>query len=341
MKKLHIEFDLIVTDKTAEELMDTPEICLTDNILEAFEATNECEYIENFKIHNLASDAEGDEMLTVLRKDIVELYQEAQKTISQCKGTALSIQSVGIKNVLWSFFGSKCLPDEEKFSVGDIVVFHPFKTNSFYDAKLIEIKEGEDKPYLLQLGNKEEIWVYPIEVQSIAETYPKEPKPAEPKFKKGDIAYYACSPTVKHKCAVTKVMQNEHSGKWEYNVMFEWGKPGMWIPESDLEPYTGPKNEYSERIHAESVQESRIASEESHLRNLSQSMSNCDKHFDTILKDSFSKERRLNIAASIAAGWLACHGMTTPETIAIDALAVADALIIEVKKQITPKNEQI
>lgn len=165
---------------------------------------------------------------------------------------------------------------------------------------------------------------------------PPEPKPAEPKFKKGDIAYYACSPTVKHKCAVTKVMQNEHSGKWEYNVMFEWGKPGMWIPESDLEPYTGPKNEYSERIHAESVQESRIASEESHLRNLSQSMSNCDKHFDTILKDSFSKERRLNIAASIAAGWLACHGMTTPETIAMDALAVADALIIEVKKTNNP-----
>ena len=150
------------------------------------------------------------------------------------------------------------------------------------------------------------------EEQSAKSAHCLEPKPAEPKFKKGDIAYYACSPTVKHKCAVTKVMQNEHSGKWEYNVMFEWGKPGMWIPESDLEPYTGPKNEYSERIHAESVQESRIASEESHLRNLSQSMSNCDKHFDTILKDSFSKERRLNIAASIAAGWLACHGMTTP-----------------------------
>lgn len=285
-----------------------------------------------FGRHNLTSDAEGedDETLYVSRKKLQYFYENLRRVGENHAAFALQ-----------SLFGSKCLPDEEKFSVGDIVVFHPFKTNSFYDAKLIEIKEGEDKPYLLQLGNKEEIWAYPIEVQSIAETYPKEPKPAEPKFKKGDIAYYACSPTVKHKCAVTKVMQNEHSGKWEYNVMFEWGKPGMWIPESDLEPYTGPKNEYSERIHAESVQESRIASEESHLRNLSQSMSNCDKHFDTILKDSFSKERRLNIAASIAAGWLACHGMTTPETIAMDALAVADALIIEVKKQITPKNEQI
>lgn len=52
MKKLHIEFDLIVTDKTTEELMSIPDICLTDNILEALEATDECEYIENFKITN-------------------------------------------------------------------------------------------------------------------------------------------------------------------------------------------------------------------------------------------------------------------------------------------------
>lgn len=52
MKKLHIEFDLIVTDKTAEELTNAPEICLTDNILDALEATDECEYIENFKITN-------------------------------------------------------------------------------------------------------------------------------------------------------------------------------------------------------------------------------------------------------------------------------------------------
>lgn len=52
MKKLHIEFDLIATDKTVTELADAPEICLTDNILEALEATDECEYIENFKITN-------------------------------------------------------------------------------------------------------------------------------------------------------------------------------------------------------------------------------------------------------------------------------------------------
>lgn len=52
MKKLHIDLDLIITDKTANDIMDTPEICLMDNILEAIDATDECEYIENFKITN-------------------------------------------------------------------------------------------------------------------------------------------------------------------------------------------------------------------------------------------------------------------------------------------------
>lgn len=73
-------------------------------------------------------------------------------------------------------------------------------------------------------------------------------------------------------------MQNEHSGEWEYNVMFEWGKPGMYLPESDLEPCTEPEKE---------------------SLNLSQETANCDKEFDTIIKNSLSKERRLNIATTI------------------------------------------
>lgn len=53
MKKLHIEFDLIVTDKTASDIIDAPDICLIDNILEAIDATDECEDIKNFKIEEL------------------------------------------------------------------------------------------------------------------------------------------------------------------------------------------------------------------------------------------------------------------------------------------------
>lgn len=241
------------------------------------------------------------------------------------------------KVILEYFFGKHNLTSDAEGE--EMLMVERKRVQNLYDSHKLRRHHLAGEALINLFGSK----CLPDEAasESASKVANEEPRPAEPKFKVSDTASYVCSPTLKHKCTVTKVMQNEHSGKWEYNVMFEWGKPGMWIPESDLEPYTEPKKEDSQRLHAESVEESRIASEESHLRNLSQSMSNCDKHFDTILKDSFSKERRLNIAASIAAGWLACHGMTTPETIAMDALAVADALIIEVKKQITPKNEQI
>lgn len=82
------------------------------SIFDAFDQIFDRAYAFGKKIGNSDfSDAEEEEILTVPRKDIVELFQEVQKTISQCKGTALAVQSVGIKDVLWSFFGSKCLPD--------------------------------------------------------------------------------------------------------------------------------------------------------------------------------------------------------------------------------------
>lgn len=35
----------------------------------------------------------------------------------------------------------------------------------------------------------------------------EEPKPAEPKFKVGDIASYVCSPTLKHRCTITEAIK--------------------------------------------------------------------------------------------------------------------------------------
>lgn len=142
-----------------------------------------------------------------------------------------------------------------------------------------------------------------------------EPKPAEPKFKVGDTTSYVCSPTLKHKCTVSKVMQNEHSGRWEYNVMFEWGKPGMWISESDLEPYAEPEDNKAEEIADKALKP-------------------VEKHFDTILKDGFSKERRLNIAAMAMQGILAAGEDYTGDCkfIAMKSLELSDALIAEAEK---------
>lgn len=59
--------------------------------------------------------------------------------------------------------------------------------------------------------------------------------------------------------------------------------------------------------------------------NLSQETANCDKHFDNILKDCFSKERRLNIAAMITQGIMA---NPNPQMVEMDVHRVADLAIL-------------
>ena len=53
MKKIHMEFDLIVTDRDAQDLFDASEVSLQDNIMEALEIYDECENIENFKMEEV------------------------------------------------------------------------------------------------------------------------------------------------------------------------------------------------------------------------------------------------------------------------------------------------
>lgn len=50
MKTLHVEFDLLVTDRDYEDLMKASEISLQDNIMDALEVYDECENIMNFRI---------------------------------------------------------------------------------------------------------------------------------------------------------------------------------------------------------------------------------------------------------------------------------------------------
>lgn len=281
-----------------------------------------------YGIHNLTSDAEGEEMLMVEKSKVMKLYNKFQRG-----STFTCLYAAGVLDTL---FGSKCLPDEtdKSIQVGDKVVYHPFKSDSFYNAEVMEIRVQGDKPYLLHLEDAENIWAYPIEVQSTAETYPQEPKPAEPKFHKGD------------KVRTMKVMSKDYVGKvgtincqddGGYIVDYDDGSH-VWSAESDLEPYTEPKNEDSATLRAESVEESRITSEETHLRNLSQNIANCDKQFDNTLKDSFLKECRLNISATIMTGVLTNPNIIKSRSefksisenwLASRSLELADALIAE------------
>lgn len=260
--------------------------------------------------HNLTSDAKGEEMLTVPRKRVMEIYNhcngggaqaiedifgkltydmnndaiitpldkfkglphlnEKQKVITDYEGYAPTLYPYEDKwFVSWissegdsildfqaespekaielaynHLFGSKCLPDEKqevtqfKFKVGDKVVYHPFKSNSFYNAEVLEIRDKEDKPYLLHLEDAENLWAYSIEVQSIVETYPdKEPKPAEPKLDRGQkckiIGGNGTKGLIGQIVTLTSFVTEENA--WAAML------PDMsfiYLTESDLEPYT-------------------------------------------------------------------------------------------------------
>lgn len=73
-----------------------------------------------FGHHNLTSDAEGEEMLTVPRNKVQELYAKAKDIydlytnatcINSLESHAIDI-STGKMKILDTLFGSKCLPDE-------------------------------------------------------------------------------------------------------------------------------------------------------------------------------------------------------------------------------------
>lgn len=235
----------------------------------------------------LSSDTEEeDEMLTISRKEVQEQHRMYR-----------NMGMIKRLDALMRLFGSKCMPDEEQeitqFKVGDKVVYHPFKSNSFYNAEVLEIRDNEDKPYLLHLEDSENLWAYSIEVQSIAETYSdKDPKPAEPKFKVGDKVKDISSP---HDDGIYKVDDiKKSSDGFIYHIQGLIGKSN--VKESALEPCTEPKE---------------------------------DKHFDNIIKDSFSKERRLNIAAMAMQAIISRGKGYDAQEVAIQSLEYADALIKE------------
>lgn len=217
-----------------------------------------------------------------------EFKEEVKKRYKGCLFTANRYAKVEA-DLLEEFFGINNLTSDAEGEEDEMLYVSRKKLQYFYES-LRKVGKNHAAFVLRSLfGSK----CLPDDGDNLS----PEPKPAEPKYHIGQRVRHIPTRLVDVIDGISQSAPYIYHFKHMVDPI-----NGQGIFESDLEPYTGPKNEYSERIHAESVQESRIASEESHLRNLSQSMSNCDKHFDTILKDSFSKERRLNIAASIAAG---------------------------------------
>lgn len=119
------------------------------------EKIREC-LIMLFGIHNLTSDAEGEEMLTVSRKRVQEMYAHYDAISTDPDRPKDYIESRyeyadGVTIALDDLFGSKCLPDEKpkpaepKFKCEDRVRI--IKENHPYYGKIATVDTLVNGPY--------------------------------------------------------------------------------------------------------------------------------------------------------------------------------------------------
>lgn len=175
---------------------------------------------ELFGHYNLTSDAEGEEVLTVSRKRVQEMYAHYDKICNDPNRPKDYIESVyeyadGVTMALDDLFGSKCLPDESE------------------SPKLSKVEK---------VGKDCNVDSLPTNVDSSDDCK------AEPKFKIGDKVRYVgdMQPTYKGKAFVIdgEVFFNNHYNEWQTRSI----KPFAWdglsvcnVPLTNLEPYTEPE----------------------------------------------------------------------------------------------------
>lgn len=257
-------------------------------------------------------------------------------------------------------------PAEPKFKVGDNVYTRIYTIDK--DAHKGEIIDanccGDSKCYKVRISNA--IWTL---MESDLEPYIEPEEVAKMKPIASMVSVYLAT---KEEDGEFRQFLHENGFKWNGGTSLI--SSSCWSPalEEDKIHYVYPdktvtycgdktsdtltfsefkKQYFGESSNAESaalcpqsVKTLRIASEESHLRNLSQETANCDKQFDTILKDSFRNERRLNIATQIMSAILSnqrmlnnlAHGETTAEGVVkcvVDAtMMYTDVLISACEK---------
>ena len=154
-----------------------------------------------------AEDADGEEMLTVSRKEVQELFANAKKhhdlytsatCINESESRTIDV-CLGRIQVLDTLFGSKCLPDESE------------------SPKFSKVEK---------VGKDCNVDSLPTNVDSSDDCK------AEPKFKVGDIVRF------KYCCTTYQIDGFKIS---DGVMLYQVGK--VWVEESDIEPYTEPKNE--------------------------------------------------------------------------------------------------
>lgn len=133
--------------------------------------------IHLFGEHNITSDAKGEEMLTVSRKRVQEMYAHYDKICNDPNRPRDYIESIyeyadGVTIALDDLFGSKCLPDEEQSKQKDC------------DNPLAD-KEGCRWRNDGKCAFYSACYFEPLN--------PQEPKPAKPKYNVGDKVRISCA----------------------------------------------------------------------------------------------------------------------------------------------------
>lgn len=255
-----------------KELQDLAWSCLPKEFKEEvkrlyreFTFTREGYYKELFGLCNLISDAEEEEMLIVPRKKIQDFFMNFKREKSDAKSTFDKVSLGARMSMLHELFGSKCLPDNV-----DSLPQNP-------------TENCDNKSHISADCNK----------------------PAEPKFKVGDIAVVRGfnHPLLKQDGAIVTILSYHDKGDF-YSCAIA-PNVGIDVDAKYLEPYTEPVNE-------------------------------ADKYFDNILKDSFRNHNRLHIAtqitASIYSNDKSASQFNSIEALVRKALDIADTLIAEVEK---------
>lgn len=314
--------------KLFEEYKKHPEIHTTCGITTAYHNNMGQRLIDLFGLHNLTSDAEGEEMLTVPRKAIIQAYEKS------CAKRATKYD-VGYADCLNNLFGSKCLPDEGT------------------DCTPVEVGVAENTT----TSNVESL---DSNVDSL------EPKPAEPRFKVGDkvrIVHHLGEDTpLKGEVCEIVVVDEEDPVCTYYIHNFS----GEWYSQSDLEPYTEQEvkrhvsvKEACEILGVDESEATKLVKSEPIETCTDTCTDNCsspdhfvvkDEMVDNIIKDGFHEHNRLHIASLAMAGLLAnqqfynhrlrSYGCGPIETMSEDganaaiaiSLNLADALISKCKK---------
>ena len=179
-----------------------------------------------FGSHNLTSDTEPEEVLTILRKDIIEEFNQATADLPRTG----NLEYKGKQELLKNLFCDKCLPEKEepkpKFKAGDEV---------WYGVNKCTINKIEGNTAYIVYNNGAS-W------ENISQLRPY----IEPNYK------FGIGDKVKFRNSKIKIVRRRFASPYDneahYSVETLDGQSPINVVESDLEPYTEEPRNQSQNI---------------------------------------------------------------------------------------------